>query len=117
MTRHILVALSADPPPPGTGSELEAWSKHHVEMMVGLPSFATAQAFRLNQRHDFVFPATRATRPPYQNHCIYDIAEGQLEEFLKPPEGPAPEPPGGIGPHRPDGYLFSSVSEQFRKKA
>jgi hypothetical protein len=114
MAKHILVALSADPP--GLGAELEQWSKDHVQHMVHLPEFTTAQAFRAHPRHNFVFPETRATRPPYQNLCIYELDENQIESFLNPNVGDMepPQPPGGVGPHRPDGYLFVAVSPEYR---
>lgn len=113
MPRHILVALSADPP--GLGAELEQWSKSHVQHMVEAPVFTSAQAFRVHPRHDFVFPESRATRPPYTNLCIYDLDEAHVEAFLNPQPGAmeAPQPPGGVGPHRPDGYLFVATTPLY----
>ncbi len=114
MTKHILLALSADPP--GLGAELEQWSADHVQHMVQLPVFTSAQAFRVHPRHNFVFPETRATRPPYMNLCVYELDEDHVEEFLNPtPGGMAPpDPPGGVGPHRPDGYLFVASTPEYR---
>lgn len=113
MAKHILVALSADPP--GLGKELEDWSKDHVEHMVEIPGFATGQAFRVHPEHDFVFPEARATRPPYTNLCIYELDDDGIEAFLHPQEGAMepPNAPGGEGPHRPDGYLFVAVSPEY----
>lgn len=115
MPRHILIALSAEPV--GLPGQLEEWSKTHVEHMLEIPTFTTAQSFRVHPRHNFAFPETRATRPPYTNLCVYDLDEDHLEEFLNPdPSGmDAPQPPGGVGPHMPDGYLFVATSPEYRK--
>jgi hypothetical protein len=114
MPKHILVVLSADPP--GQGAELEGWSKEHVHHMVEIPGFKTAQAYRFHPEHTFVFPEAAATRPPYQNLIIYELDEEAVEAFLHPDPAtmaPPPTPPGGIGPHRPDGYLFVATTPEF----
>ncbi|WP_375387581.1 hypothetical protein [uncultured Amnibacterium sp.] len=112
MPKHILVVLSADPPE--MSAEMEAWSKEHIVHMVETPTFKNAQAFRFHQEHTFAFPETVPTRPPYQNLVIYEIPEEEVDAFLHPnlsDMAPPPQPPGGIGPNRPDGYLFVATTD------
>lgn len=116
LPNRILLTLSVDPP--GLGEELEAWSKEHVKHMLDMPGIVSAQAFRIDPEHEADIPPGAAdSRPAYRNLCVYEIAD-DFAGLLRPPaegEGRPPTPPGGMGPNRPDGYIFTAVTEKYRR--
>lgn len=116
MPKYICVNLSDAPQ--GKELEMREWMVEHMANAVAAPGYLSAQLFSVVPMEN-PHPEADATYPPYRFLALYEIDEQALRSIATEREGylddsrATPHPPGGIGPHRPDAFVFEAASERF----
>jgi len=116
--RYLVLALTVAPA--GLEDAIGEWAAEHVREMVDkVPGYLSGQAFAVHAELGNPHPAAEETRPAYSHLTVYEVDEegaayiaAKRQEYLSgAPETPGF--PGGVGPHRPDSYVFVPLTRQF----